>query len=118
MAADEGEEGKAEERSTTKSISIDNRIYGGKLAREGDRIGKVGRSVREGQRWKLCHVGKPSDSTSPSSILPSHPPRRFSHLPLILLLILCCAITLSLSLSYSLARSLTQSSSGRSQKER
>lgn len=41
-----GKSGTEETRPTTRSIPIDNRIYGGKLVREGDRIG----------RWK-CERG-------------------------------------------------------------
>lgn len=70
--------------------------------------------MREGQRWKPYLAGKPSDSTSPFSILPSHLPRRFSYLALILLLILCRPITLSLSCAPMAAYSppSTQSSHG------
>lgn len=44
-----------------RSIPIDNRIYGGKLAKEGDEIGDA-RVRGNSERWKPLRRGKPANS--------------------------------------------------------
>lgn len=46
-----------------RSIPIDNRIYGGKLAKEGDEIGDA-RVRGNSERWKPLRRGKPANSPS------------------------------------------------------